>query len=311
MSPTPISRRFASMSLQKWSNSACPKRPGRPAFGLQTGQHQNGVQDDHLQPSVGGIRNPVVAVKCRRRGPAPRSRHIGRRWCRSRGVRRNRFNIIGIAQGPRPAREPDRLQRTALPGTSTGLRLQWDMGMFGGKLNLRLGKSASRQTGPRCGCCGRAGARPAPRWLLHRDLPEGLRGPGGCARANPDRRQPGTSPDPDGHPLDGRNRQRRGVLLHLATRRAPGCIPAASGRRPARGRRVLRPATGASSGSRTTACATAASSTTSAAPRRAAARKSIISAACSRRSASRPSRAAAAALTSARPCRSPARARDA
>ena len=61
----------------------------------------------------------------------------------SLGVRRNRFNIIGIAQGPRPAREPDRLQRTALPGTSTGLRLQWDMGMFGGKLNLRLGRRAS------------------------------------------------------------------------------------------------------------------------------------------------------------------------
>jgi len=59
------------------------------------------------------------------------------------GVRRNRFNIIGIAQGPRPAREPDRLQRTALPGTSTGVRLQWDMGMFGGKLNLRLGRRAS------------------------------------------------------------------------------------------------------------------------------------------------------------------------
>ena len=56
----------------------------------------------------------------------------------SRGVRRNRFNIIGIAQGPRPAREPDWLQGTALPGTSTGLRLQWDMGMFGGKLNLGL-----------------------------------------------------------------------------------------------------------------------------------------------------------------------------
>src|SRR6187200_660363 len=61
----------------------------------------------------------------------------------SLGVRRNRFNIIGIAQRSGPAREPDRLPRAALPGTSTGSRLQWDMGMFGGKLNLRPSRWAA------------------------------------------------------------------------------------------------------------------------------------------------------------------------
>src|SRR5262245_722964 len=67
----------------------------------------------------------------------------------SRGVRRNRFKIIGIARGLGLTQEPDRLQRAALPGTSTRSRLQWDtrlpgnMGMLGGKLNLRSNRWAS------------------------------------------------------------------------------------------------------------------------------------------------------------------------
>ena len=225
----------------------------------------------------------------------------------SRGVRRNRFNIIGIAQGPRPAREPDRLQRAALPGTSTGSRLQWDMGMFGGKLNLR--------------CRTGNGLR---RWPLAAVLALAL--PlGGCFSETYQKGYVVPEGALEQIPIGASQEQ---VLILMGT---PSTVATVSGevfyyisqraeRRVAfmpqavvdqrvvavyfdRNRRVERLANYGMRDGR--------SSTTSAAPRRAAARKSTTSAACSRRSASRPPRARRTASTSARPFRSPARARGA
>src|SRR5262249_27827403 len=83
------------------------------------------------------------------------------------------------------------------------------------------------------------GARHAARRLLHADLSPRLRARRRSARANPARRHPGAGADRPRHAVDGRHRERRGVLLYFPAQRT-NRLHAAEGRRSAGGRRLFR-----------------------------------------------------------------------
>ena len=75
---------------------------------------------------------------------------------------------------------------------------------------------------------------------LRADLPARLCAARRRARADPARLEPGTGADRARHAVDGRDRERRGLLLHLAARREGGRLHAAEGGRPARDRGLFR-----------------------------------------------------------------------
>src|SRR4051794_31883821 len=90
------------------------------------------------------------------------------------------------------------------------------------------------------GCLGRGIAVRELKRLHRRTVPEGLHPAARRARADSDRRQPGPGADRDGHAVDGGHPERRGVLLHLAARRAQGDVHEPAGGRPARHRDLFR-----------------------------------------------------------------------
>ena len=63
-SPTPISRKLASISSQKWSNSACDK-PAPPLDRLQPPQHHPQMQHQQIKTAVNRIRHAQVPIKQR------------------------------------------------------------------------------------------------------------------------------------------------------------------------------------------------------------------------------------------------------
>ena len=137
-----------------------------------------------------------------------------------------------------------------------------------------------RETGRRLGA---GGGTVGDAWgLLRRNLPARLRVARRRARANPPRRLAGAGADRARHSLYRRHRIGRGVLLHLAARRARASFLNTS----VTDQRVVAiyfDRTGVCSGSRPTASRTARYSTSSAAPRRPRARTTPSSLRCSMR----------------------------
>ena len=205
-SPTPISRRLSSISSQKRSNSAW-QRPAPPSIGLQPPQHHPQMQHQQVKTAVNRVRHAQVPIKQRfsrlrhdhaidgLNGAAQgypgfpevieRPKHCGFRKRALYGpahvaiLRAARYvNASRDARGRDQFRndrdEPETLTRalSARPGRA-------------------LARSAQR-------CRRRAGLRGARR-LHRRAVPEGLYPAARRARANPDRREPGSGADRDGN----------------------------------------------------------------------------------------------------------------